>query len=269
MSFSDYLVESYILLEGGKAIKGTSSITQVQARKTIPELLKHVSSTLKVSHDKVKLIGSAGRKPKDEDMSGDIDLAVEATPEQAEKALTHLAYDKKSHRSFKGLNVYTFAHPAGEQIVQIDLMPVTCVDYAAWSFQAHQDDLKQGYKGAHRNELLFATAKHAVPKDTTERYFYDLSRGLMVGKQSAKTSKKGKTLKGKVTTGKRVLSTDPDEIAQILFGRHTKARHLNTWDGVLAALNHDKFPYADKRADILKQAKAGVVGKQLKLPPGL
>jgi len=264
-NFTDFLVEAY-LTEGGKAIKGTASVTQIQARNLIPGLLKHVSSTLGLKSTHVKLIGSAGKKPTDDDLSGDIDLAVQVSPDSVEKALVDLAYDKKSHRSFKGLNVYSFAHPVEDQIVQVDLMPVNNIDYAAWSFQAHENDLKQGYKGAHRNEVMFAVAKHATPKNPNERYFYDLSRGLMVGKQSTIKGKKGQDLKGKKTTDKRVLTDDPDEVTAILFGKHIRAAHLNHFDGVWKALTNSKFPYADKQSEIFKQIKTGIVGKKLKLP---
>ena len=93
MNFKDFLDTT--LLEGGAALKQTSPITQAEARELLPQLIKQVASALKIKPIHVKQLGSAGKKPKDDDESGDVDLAVKAEAKDVEAALPQLAYDNK------------------------------------------------------------------------------------------------------------------------------------------------------------------------------
>lgn len=268
------LLHQSLLLEGGAAVKGVSKITQVEARAEIPKLLKLVSKALKLPAGKVTAIGSAGRKLDDEATSGDIDLAVEAPEGKVEGALVALAYEGKL-RAMKNLHVYSFAHqlPSGK-LVQVDLMPTHDVTHAEWAFQANQADLEQGLKGAQRNELFFAVAKHAHRKVlkadeageplTIERYFYDLSRGLMLGTQTREGKKK--VSKGMKTADKRVIASSPAKITKLLFGPGVTPQDVSTFAGTLAAIKSPSFPHAAKTKEILQMARDGIKNKGLKLP---
>lgn len=271
MNFKDFLATA--LLEGGAALK-TSPITQAEARKVLPEVIKQVSSALGLTKLNVRQLGSAGKKPNDDDESGDIDLAVKAEAADVEKKLPELAYDGKTYRVMKGINVYSFAYDLGGKKVQVDLMPVSNVQYAEWASQANEADLEEGLKGSHRNELYFAVAKYVDPKIikadadgspiVLKRYFYDLQKGLMIGTQSREGKKKAS--KNFKTVDKKVVTDDPTKVAQFLFGEHVTPDQVATFKGTLAAINSPKFPYKKARNDILKMAKTGMKNKGLKVP---
>jgi len=271
MDFKVFLAEQ-LLVEGGQAVKGTSPIGQSDARKLGPQIATQVAQALKLSSSKVKMIGSAGKKPHDQ-MSGDIDIAIETDDIEAVKALAEKLAVQGKFKHMKGINVYSFAAQNGEQLVQVDLMPVSNIKYATWSFAAHEDDLKKGLKGAHRNELFFAIAKHAeskVLKQTAdgkplhvERHFYDLGKGLMKGVRSYE-GKKGQAVKGTKTLNKTIVTFKPDEIAKKLFGDSFKADDVATFDGALQAIKSPKFKYAAQRDEILDTAMKGIKKKGLK-----
>ena len=273
MTFRDYL-DTAPLLEGGAALKQTSPITQAEARKVIPEIIKQVSAALHLVKTNVKLLGSAGKKPKDADESGDIDLAVKAEAADVEKVLPKLAYDGKSYRVMKGINVYSFAYELGATRVQVDLMPVANPDYAEWASQANELDLKDGLKGSHRNELYFAVAKNIDPQVIKQdpegnplvikRYFYDLQKGLMLGTQTRQGKKKAS--KNFKTVEKKVLTDNPTKVAQFLFGDHVTPDQVDTFKGALAAIESPKFPYKSARKAILDMAKTGMRNKGLSVP---
>ena len=271
MNFKDFI--DNVLLEGGAALK-TSPITQTAARKVLPEIIKQVSAALKLSSTNIKLLGSAGKKPNDDDVSGDIDLAVQAEAESVEKVLKDLAYDGKTYKAMKGINVYSFAYDLGGKTVQVDLMPVANVRYAEWASQANELDLKDGLKGSHRNELYFAIAKHVDPqiikRDVDgstliiKRYFYDLQKGLMLGTQTREGKKKsGKNFK---TVDKKVLTDDPIKVTQFLFGDQATPDQVASFKGTLAAIESPKFPHKAFRNEIIEMAKKGMKTKGLIVP---
>lgn len=273
MNFKTFLTDT--LVEGGAALKKTSPVTQAEAKELLPKLIKQVAAALDVPRGNVKQLGSAGKKPRAEDTSGDIDLAVKAEAEDVEAALPELAYDGANYRVMKGINVYSFAYDLGEKQIQIDLMPVKNPRYAAWASQANTVDLKEGLKGAHRNELFFAVAKYIDPQvikrddgDNSpvviKRYFYDLQKGLMIGTQSREGKKK--SLKNFTTVDKKVISDDPVKVAKILFGDHVTPDQVETFKGTLAAIKSPRFPHKAARKQILDMAKEGMKKKGLSVP---
>ena len=268
-------IENKLLLEGGAALKGVVSISQEEARKAIPGLLKKIANELVIDVSKVRCIGSAGRKP--EGLSGDIDIAAEVSSREVDAVLKRLSVNGNC-RAMPGINVYSFAYTVNKKLVQVDLIPVEDIEFATWSYMAPESDLKIGLKGAHRNELFFATAKYADTKridadqdgeiDEIERYFYDLSQGLMWGKQDRK-NKSGKLSKGFKTVSKTKVTCDPAEICKILFGQAVLPSMVCTFDGTLKAIKAPGFAHAKSRDEILKMAVKGIAGKGLKIPADL
>lgn len=275
MKFKDFL--NQFLTEGGAAIKGSSKITQLEVRQIKDKLLSKIASVLNVVPSKIKIIGSAGNKLRDDDLSGDIDVAVELAASSVERSLKELA-GNDSYRAMKGINVYSFAYPVGNKKVQIDLMPVDDIIFAEWSYQANEKDLARGLKGAHRNELMFAIAKHLSDKVTKrsddgeaiekERFFYDLSRGLMIGIQS-REGKKGKPVKGFSTISKELVTSDPKKITKIFFGPGVTPNQVSTFEGALKAIMSPSFPHEAQREKILDLAKEGIKKKGLTVPDEL
>lgn len=266
-----------LLLEGGAALKGTKPIKQDEALEIIPTLIKRVAGALKLPIGKVKSIGSAGKKKNASDLSGDIDIAVEASPEDIENALPELAFDGKTFRPMKGIGVYAFAFQLSNKLIQVDLMSVKNVKYATWALQAHEDDLHSNLKGAHRNELFFAVAKHAnqIAKDADgdgvvdelERYFYDLTRGLYRGKQTKRGKRKLKA--GFQTIEKNHITDNPKKISEILFGDGVTPEQVSTFEGTLKAIMAPGFPHSQHRDAILQMAADGMRTKGLEVPKSI
>jgi len=276
MDFKNFLLET-LLTEGGRAVKGTSPISQSDARKLGPQLATQLARELKLSGSKVKMVGSAGKKPEDQ-LSGDIDIAVEIDDLEAVKEVVEKLAVQGKFKHMKGINIYSFAAQNGEQLVQVDVIPVSSIKFAIWSYAATEDDLKQGLKGAHRNELFFAIARHADPKVLKktadgkpleiERLFYDLSNGLMRGKRSYE-GKKGQVTKGAKVLSKDVVSAIPNEVAKYLFGDGFAAKDVETFDSTLSAIQSSDFRYKEQRDEILDTALKGIKKKELKIPKSL
>lgn len=266
-----------MLLEGGQALKGTSAVSQADARALGPKIVQAVRKALDLPAEKVRMIGSAGNKP-DGELSGDIDIAVETNDIEKVRAAVQQLGAQGKFRHMPGINIYAFAYQHGKSLIQVDLMPVPSIKYAEWSFSAVTDDLKAGLKGAHRNELLFAIAKHAdrrVTKATddgkpleAERYYYDLGKGLMLGK-SSHVGKKGQPLKSGKLMSKETVSVDPEEVTKFLFGTSFKAQDVATFQGALNAILSTEFKYANARSEILQTAAKGILGKGLQMPAQL
>jgi len=265
------------LYEGGNALKNVSKITQTEVRDTTPDLLKKIQKALGLKSGQVKLIGSGGKKPNDDDLSSDLDVAVETTPENVQEHLSELASGGIS-RVMKGINVYSFAHDLGNKLVQVDLIPVNNINFAEWSYQANEKDLADGLKGAHRNELFFAIAKYMPQKITKKdaagepltlhRNFYDLSRGLMTGVKT-RVKENGKVVKNFTTKDKKVVTDDPVKVVKLMFGDHVTPEQASTFEGTLEAIRSPEFINRDKVIDIVKQASEGIKNKGLKVPSSL
>lgn len=265
------------LNEGGAAIKGAAKITQAEVREYVPDLLKKIQSVLDLPSGKVKLIGSAGKKPKDSDLSGDLDLAVECDMDLLDEYHDQLA-DGQLFRMMRGINVFSIAYKVGDKLVQVDLIPVANIKFAEWSYQANKEDILQGLKGAQRNELFFAVAKYmpqeVLKKDKDgepidiKRYFYDLSKGVMTGTKT-RTTKTGKLSKNFATTDKKVLTNDPQKITTLLFGKGVKPEQVSTFEGTLKAIKSPNFPHKEKLEDIIELTIKGIKNKGLKVPTSL
>lgn len=274
--FKEFFIKSLfenVLLEGGNAIKGASKVSQAEIKEVSSDLINLISDTLYLSTSKVKIVGSAGKKPDPEDLSGDIDIAIECSPKLVEDKLKSLS---KNNRAMPGINVFSFAYEINGKQVQVDLIPVSNIKYAEWSYQADADDLKAGLKGAHRNELMFAIAKYLNnkvmerDKKTDEpikikRYFYDLSQGLMIGVQS-RIGKRGKIVKNFSTQDKKLFTNDPKKITKIFFGDHVSPDQVLGFQGTFDAIMSPEFPGAKFRDKILEQARQGIKNKGLVIP---
>jgi hypothetical protein len=277
MNFSTFLIES-LLLEGGAAIKGSSKVSQVEARHLIPDLADKIAKVTKIDREKIKAVGSAGKKPSDNDMSGDIDFAIECNPDILVKSLAELSHDGEAYKAMSNINVYSFGTKINGKVIQVDMVPVHNIDFAVWSYISDPDDLAKGLKGAQRNEVMFAVAKHVdlkkikdeKTKETIEldRHFFDLSKGLMRGVQTRKKPN-GKLGKGFTTIDKNVITNDPKEVSEKMFGKDANPEKLKTFDGVWEAIHGENFPWKNSLDDIIKMTKDGIKKKNLKMPDQL
>lgn len=276
MGLKNYIRDE-LLLEGGKALKTTNGIKQKHVKPLLAELLPKIAKELRLSPNLVMPIGSAGRKPNPDDLSGDIDIAVQTVDIDRVRAAIERLCVNGEFRSMPAINVYSFsaAHPEGT--VQVDLMPVPDLKLAAWAFYSADSDLQQGLKGSHRNEVLFALAKHCGtlhhPKGDCNdaertRYLLDLNTGLHQLHQT-RIGKKGKPVKGYTTLSKKLITADPDEICKILFGYQVPASAVLSLDDAMRALNDERFGHKHKWADVIATTAEGMKRKELSLPSAI
>jgi hypothetical protein len=184
----------------------------------------------------------------------------------------------------KPLSMVHFAYPISGQegeFVQVDLMPTDNLDYSKWSYYSPAEWESQ-WKGLYRNELIYATAKHAdlkvlktaMTKDGVEmpgeyeRYQFDLAKGLRKVIQS-NIGKKGYIVKTKKTIDSKIISKDPKKIAEILFGPGHPPSELLRFEDVLKVIMDDNFIYKKNRDDILLMATDGIIHKGYPVPKEL
>jgi hypothetical protein len=290
------------LLEGGNAIKTSSRINQLNVAATLKSIYSDLLPKLGLKKSDTTLLGSTGKKDPNKNgteqgSSGDIDLGISMKALMAANNLkdkgevfdflTKVGKDYSDCKAFPGLDVVSVGYPIenkdGEQegkIVQLDLMPVDNLKYAAWSYYSPSFD-ESKYKALYPKEIYYACARFADTKvketgknddgedvpATWDRLFFDLGKGLMSGTQSIKGKKK--LTKGAKTTDKKVLSTDPQEIVNKFFGPKFKPDDVLTWEQVWKVIHSDDFILKDKLPEILALAKKGIVRKGYPVPPEL
>jgi len=306
-TFKEFLVEARPvlsrkqLMEGGNAIKTSTRINQLNVKKTIEAIYADLLPKLNIKKSDTTLLGSTGKKDPEkngtpEGSSGDIDLGISIKAlmkanNLKDKAavfdfLKEVGKQYKGCQAFPGLDVVSVGYPIvnedGEQEdkhVQLDLMPVDDLKYAAWSYYspAHNESK---YKALYPKEVYYACARYCdtqvtekgeldgkeVPA-TWDRFFFDLAKGLMQGTQTIKGKKK--LTKSAKTIDKKVVSTDPQDVVTKFFGSNYKPTDVLTWEQVWDVINSDDFILKDKLQDILKMVKKGIERKNYPVPPEL
>jgi len=307
-TFKQYLEESVKtptrrqLLEGGAAIKTSSRINQLNVKDTLASIYSELLPKLGLKKSDTVLLGSTGKRNPEKNgteqgSSGDIDFGISMKAlmkannlkDKAEvfEFLTKIGKDYSDVKAFPGLDVISVAYPISnsdgkqeDKIVQLDLMPVDDLKYAAWSFYSPSYD-ESKYKALYPKEVYYACARYADTKvketgtndageevpATWDRLFFDLGRGLMSGTQTIKGKKK--LIKGAKTTDKKVITTDPQKIVDKFFGPKFKPNEVLTWEQVWKVIHSNDFILKDKLKDILEIVKKGIVRKGYPVPPEL
>lgn len=237
-----------LLHEGGHAFSDVKPIELGSFKATWPHLKDDITD---LGATKVEFIGTTSKKQ----VMGDVDLVVEFPGGRDE--LHDLARDMFGPTNVKkvGSNVVTLRYqtydasdtPTGE-FCQVDLM-VGQSKYITWSRfgpspdRAHPDF--SPVKGVVRNVLLntinrFAAAK-LFPGKTTEldrvKYVVDFDRGLFKVTQTRRSKASGKLpTKDWRTVDSELVSDDPDQVVQAMFGRGYKAADLRRFEDVVSAL---------------------------------
>lgn len=181
------------LMEGGNAVEVASRINQRNVADTLEDIYKYVLPEFKIKKsdkDKYVLLGSAGKK-KDDDSSGDLDLAIslehikkafklkseEDAVKKIQDIVTQLAtkihkehgHDGHAVKDFfklmPGLMTFSVGYPIHNTdqkqeglFVQLDFMPADNIDLIGWSM-ASPHYTESSVKGAVRNILLSSIAK--------------------------------------------------------------------------------------------------------------
>ena len=245
------------------------------------------------------MIGSIGKKPNPEDVSGDLDLGFEwektakmmgvsskkevlanLYDELKEKLPEVLGFDPEMNLMV-GLNILSIGWPIkGDPkfgVVQLDLIPLSDLDWA--SFAYYSPDYRKGeskYKSAHRNWLfqaILSAMKDVVTKDENgepldiDTYVFDFSDGLFRTRKTFQ-GKKGR-LKNPVKVDgmpRELVTNNPQEFLNFAMGPGFSPDEVKTFEDLLAAIKSPKFKNKQNRAEIRDEFKRYLERTPLVMP---
>jgi len=193
---------------------------------------------------------------------------------------------------------YPISNDDGEQegqIVQLDLIPVDNLKFQAWGQYGPEEIEGQKYvKGLVRNQIITATARvsgfrveetgmvNGYDEEQPvkwERYSYSHEEGGLFKKIFERPLMKGKKgeegihVSGEKEVGRELVSNDPDEICEILFG--VDSANMLTWEDAWKAVKKQGILKNPARAEQFKKSLKTGIERPLKkgsidyLPPEL
>jgi hypothetical protein len=285
-TFKEYLIE------GGGATKTTSPINQENVKATLNDIFKNLLSKMNLSETDTRLLGSTGKKRVGES-SGDIDIAIDVTAlisrnklesekdvfSFIESKIKKITNDYKIMTGMKTISLsYKIINKNGKQpdeFVQLDLMLVDKekMDFNAWVQWSPKSE-ESDYKGVYRL-FIFTSIMRNVDVEVIEkendiptkwkRKVLDTKQGVFSVLQT-NIGKSGKIVKTKRTLERELLSYDIDEVIKYLLGPDATRKDTNSFESLYKFITSDKFPYKDKRKDILKMTAEDIISKGFILP---
>lgn len=242
-----------LLTEGGHAFEDVGPISLEDFKRVWPNIKKDLTE---LGLTNVVFVGSTGKKP----VMGDIDLAAEFSGTRDELFATASEQFGHDNVTKVGANIVSVKYPITQQndsFVQVDVM-LGNTKYMSWS--RHGTSTIPGHadfspvKGVVRNVLLnvvnrFASMK-LFPGKTTEfdrtRYSVDFDRGLFKVVQTKRNKTPGKPpLKDWRTVERGLVSDDPDQIVEAMFGKGYKANDIKSFENTVEAIRS-----SDKLSDV-------------------
>lgn len=289
------------LNEGGAAIKTSRSIREDEYPATLDSIKQILLPYLGIDENSNEylVIGSVGKKPNPEDVSGDLDLGFEwiktakmlgvstkrevldlLSKELKEKLPADLGFEPEMNLMI-GLNILSIGWPIkGDPkfgVVQLDLIPLSDLEWA--SFAYYSPDYRRGeskYKSAHRNWLfqsILSARKDVITKDETgepldiDTYLFDFSDGLFKTRKSFQ-GKRGR-LKNPVKVGaqRELITSSPQEFLNFAMGAGFSPDEVKTFEDLLAAIKSPKFKNKQNRSEIGREFKRYLERTTLIMPP--
>jgi hypothetical protein len=288
------------LNEGGAAIKTSRSIREDEFMATLDSIKEVLLPLLGTEKDEEYLvIGSIGKKPNPEDVSGDLDLGFEWEVSAKKYGVSNkkdlllslnevLKEELPSKLGFEpemnlmiGLNILSIGWPIkGDPkfgVVQLDLIPLSDLDWAKFAY--YSPDYRKGeskYKSAHRNWLfqaILSAMKDVISKDENgdpldiDTYVFDFSDGLFKTRKTFQ-GKKGR-LKNpvKVDGSPRQLVTNvPQEFLNFAMGPGFSPDEVKTFEDLLTAIKSPKFKNPQHREEIKEEFKRYLERTPLVMP---
>lgn len=299
VSFKKYLSA---IVESGNAVKDWVQGARATAT-DIKVALKFVSQHTGIPEDELRdgLIGStshvAANKLED---AGDVDIALHNEKYNPKEISAKLKTAVNNEASFApGLQTYSFAIPvSNDKKIQVDLMFVGSKDWAKFAYNI---DPSSKYKGAVRNQILFAVVsqhiepgKDLVVKNQAGETIARASRSLKFDMGIERLFKVA--LKKKDGTRKKTLDkvtpdvlkseleqinpklkdkfdpnpdpiTDPQTAVTWMFGSGVKPEDINTAEKVIELIK-TKFKDKDKK-EIIANAIKNLENNKLPIPEEL
>jgi hypothetical protein len=295
-SYSEFIS----LNEGGAAIKTSRSIREDEFPATLDSIKSILLPILGTEKEgEYLIIGSIGKKPNPEDVSGDLDLGFEWEVSAKKYGLS----DKKSLLSklydvlkeelpeklgfdpemnlMIGLNILSIGWPIkGDQkfgVVQLDLIPLSDLTWAKFAY--YSPDYRKGeskYKSAHRNWLfqaILSSMKDVIEKDENgepldiDTYVFDFSDGLFKTRKTFR-GKKGR-LKNPVKVDgspRELVTNDPQEFLNFAMGPGFNPDEVKTFESLLRAIQSPKFRDKENREEIKSEFKRYLERTPLVMP---
>ena len=247
MKLNDFFSAPVILSEGGNIFKGDLATARIMLADVVPTvkwLEKYTGLPLSDN-----MLGTTGRKSS----SGDLDLGVDQTSiskEELVNRLTKLAQamsmEPKDVIKKSGISVHFRTPISGDPkkgFVQSDFM---FTDDLEWTKFALSASGTSSYKGAHKHIVMSSIAKAM-----------GLKWSPTFGLQTRDTGK--------------LLSKDPDHIAEILLGKGKTRQDLESVESLLAAIKDDPErdeKLLDARETLAREGIALPEAKQQQGPAG-
>lgn len=296
-SFSKFIS----LNEGGAAIKTSKSIREDE----FPATFDSIKSVLlpifgfDEKSDDYLVIGSIGKKPNPEDVSGDLDFGFE-WEKVAKKLGTSTKRDTLSSlydilkqelpeklgfepemNLMMGLNILSIGWPIkGDPkfgVVQLDLIPLSDLSWAKFAY--YSPDYRKGeskYKSAHRNWLfqsILSAMKEVTAEDENgepldiDTYVFDFSDGLFKTKKTFRGKRGRLKSPTKVEGAQRELVTNvPQEFLDFAMGPGFNPDEVKTFEDLLKAVKSPKFRDKQNRPQIKEEFKRYLERTPLVMP---
>lgn len=272
-----------LLSEGGNQFdKVNSVVPQQQLASTVQRSL--AAAGIIVPHS---IVGN-----KNKPFLGDIDIAIDktdlstllgaqyGTPEFYQSVQQHLAAKNIEHRVQSGLNQFSILVPLTDEsgrpmnaidangqsqtepgFIQLDVF----VGNRPWmeKFQSGAGDGSM-YKAVARNMIPIATfSRVSFPTDqegVRQKFQIDNKNGLEL--VTYKMDEKGK----RVPLSKKLVTSDPDEMTQMLFGKGVTWDQVDTFEKMYQKLLSPTFRFKNQRAEIVAAIKESIQ-KTKQIPP--
>ena len=247
-----------IILEGGNAIKTSSRIMLEEVNPTLKEIEKQILKPLGYSLNDIGLLGSTGKKSS----SGDIDISInvpdiDAFYNELSSLIDYeINYMKTLHIVSVGFPIYS-RNTQTDRIVQVDFMCTNNVEFTKFSYYSPYERNSNknipeneisDFKGLYRNKMFFAIArpvKYEVLENidgedaVIRKLNFDLNLGLRELVQTRK-GKKGLTKTFKTETSS-VITNNPRDIIDLLFGKDFNEMDVNTWEACCKTVEDNRF----------------------------
>lgn len=260
-----------LLVEGGKATAKWN--TERASKSDIEKALHFVAKAIDIPFETLRnnVLGSVeltmmGYK---ED-SGDVDIALPRDSYSKEEIHKKMLASVNGEGVLGGFGVGSYAVPAGNKKIQVDLMYVPNVKWAKFAYKNEMGRTSK-FNNLIRNELLTCVlhqlsepGKDVVIKDdngnviarASRSYKWDTGVERLFKVTPMRKDGKGRTKSMVKVTPDELKAelksmghdakfskepdviTDPDEFAKLLFGKDVKAKHIETVEKLLSVMSN-------------------------------
>jgi len=281
------------IFEGGNAIEESRPMTQSETIETYDYVKKKIFPMIGLDGDGVDAapIGSFGKKLADKE-SSDVDIAVsvdkiagsngigmEEVLDWLDHKLSTAGFPTKKSTGFQQVSIgVPISGKKGNGIGQIDLMLSTNLDWSRFMYYSPDFKVAESkYKGLYRNVLLMSIFSEGTKKavkttdagetEEYEHYVVHLESGIANVRKTL-MGKKGALVKTATILHDfdKFVTNTPVEVVHLAFGPDVEPNDIMTFENAWTHFESAKFPYKDKKKEILNRFKAYILGAKVPAP---